>query len=179
MHDTPHGTEGVGRTVALFLLRLVALLAAASTARVSRAALRGRPPVARTSGFTVDEAVGNCGGFHILAAGHGTLRETLYFDNDGAPARLHVQARYAGTLTNSATGKAVTDATDAIHVFADLQRQTETYVGVFFNVNVPGEGVVALEVGRYVVESGADVSFIKGQFQVSEGGLPVLCSALE
>ena len=179
MRYTLHSTKGVRRPVVLSLLCLVALLAAAFTSRVSQAAPQGRPPVTRTSEFTVDEAVGNCGGFHILASGNGTLRETLYFDNDGSPARLHVQARYVGTLTNSATGRTVTDATDVLHVFVDLQRQTETYVGVFFNVNVPGEGVVALEVGRYVVESGTDISFIKGQFQVSEGGSPVLCSALE
>ena len=180
MFQTLHRFSGVTRLLILSVsVSLVAVPAMAFTCRISQAAPEGRPPITHTSQFTVDDAVGNCGGFHILARGNGTLRETLYFDDDGSPARLHVQARYGGTLTNSVTGKTVTDATDVIHVFVDLQRQTETYVGVFFNINVPGDGVVALEVGRYVVASGTSITFYKGQFEVSEGGLQVLCSALE
>ena len=160
------------------LAAALACMASATVARVAGAATQGSPPISQTSEFTVDEAVGNCGGFHIIASGSGLLRETLYFDNDGLPARLNVHGRYSGTLTNSSTGKTVADAPSIINIFVDLQGQTETYVGQFFNINIPGEGTVALEVGRYTVEAGGNITFIRGQFQVSEGGLAVLCSAL-
>lgn len=139
----------------------------------------GTPPVMQSFVFSVDnQQVGNCGAFHIIANGQGTINETIYFDDYGDPSRLSVHARYRGTLTNSVTGFSVADEPSVIHIFIDFNRLTETHVGQFFNINVPGEGTVALEVGRYVVDPTGNISFIHGQFDVSDGGLGVLCSAL-
>ena len=152
----------------------------APAAAFPEATSQGRPPVRHTSEFTLtDEVVGNCGGFQIIANGSGTTRETLYFDHDGLPIRLHFQGMANTALSNPLTDKTVYDTPSVAHIFVDFQRQTETHVGLFFNINVPGEGTVALEVGRYVVDVNGNITFIKGQFQVSEGGLAVLCAALE
>ncbi|HKY26948.1 MAG TPA: hypothetical protein VJM12_03295 [Pyrinomonadaceae bacterium] len=140
----------------------------------------GIPPITQTLAFSVDhELVGNCGSFHIIADGEGTIRETIYFNDGGDPSRVNVQARYRGTLTNSVTGAAVADEPSVIQIFVDFERMRETHVGQFFNINVPGKGTVALEVGRYVVDASGNISFIHGQFDVSDSGLGVLCAALD
>ena len=163
----------------LRLIACVALIGCTLSIAV-RGSLAGQPPITQTFPIIVDnEAVGNCGSFHIIANGEGTVRETIYFHDDGSPFRLNVHATYRGTLTNSVTGFSIADDPSVVQIFVDFDRFTETRVGQFFNINVPGEGTVALEVGRFVIDPSGEIVFLKGQFEVSERGTAILCAALD
>jgi len=138
-----------------------------------------RSPLIEESVFTIDnEAIANCGDFHIISNGSGTNRLITFFGGNGDPVRITFQGRYRGTLTNSATGFSLVDAPSVANIFVDLVQGTQTNVGAFFTVTLPGRGRVLMDAGRIVFSGSGDPIFIAGQHLPPDQSIDVLCNAL-
>ena len=126
----------------------------------------------------VNTPVANCGDFIMIADGEGTAKLTTYFNRQGDPIRLLFQGRYNGTLSNSVTGASIADAPSVANIFVDLVAGTQTNIGAFFTVTVPGEGVVFFEAGRIVFAGAGEPVFIAGPHLPPDESTAILCSAL-
>jgi len=136
-------------------------------------------PYTEQSDFVVEgEPMAGCGDFVIIADGAGTTRTTTYFDKDGAPIRVAFHGRYNGTMTNSSTGYSITDAPSVANITFDLVNGTQTNIGAFFTVTVPGVGAVLMEAGRIVFDGGGPPIFIAGPHLPPGAQIAVLCEAL-
>ena len=139
----------------------------------------GRAPIVDVESFTaVNELVANCGDFQILLNGSGTTRTTVYFDRDDNPVRLTFQGRASNTLSNSVTGNYLVDAPSVANIFVDLVAQTETNVGAFFTITVPGYGTLLMDTGRIVLDDQGNPTFIAGIHFPPDQQFDILCDAL-
>lgn len=116
--------------------------------------------------------------FHIIQSFTVKWRETLFFDNAGNPVRAQGHVMFSGTLTNSVTGTIITDAPDPQNWVYDFRDGTYAIHGLAWSINVPGEGIVLLDAGNIIFYPDGSV-VVHGPHQVYEGGLAVLCAALE
>ena len=123
--------------------------------------------------------IGNCGNFLVLSEGSGTGKLTTYFDRDGVPSRLLFQGRYRGTLTNSVTGFQITDDPSVANIFVDLKTNTQANVGTFYNITLPGQGVVLFETGRIVFGEDGFPTFIAGPHRPGDEIFDIICAALD
>src|SRR3712207_616716 len=98
--------------------RLCIVLAAVAALVLTAATARAAPSATAT---TVTPVAGRfpCDGFEALETATLVSRTTTFVDAAGAPVRAHIHNRYTGTLTNSVTGKTLTDAPDPSNVFLD------------------------------------------------------------
>ena len=157
-------------------LLLTALLALAPLG----SALAAKPEI-RTFEVPVEDAVaGTCGtgndAFDVVSNTIISVRETTFYDKDGNVDRLQVHLMFHGTLTNSSTGKTVTDQPDPINVF--IEDGVEREVGLIWHIVVPGEGVLVIEAGVRIKAEGEE-TIIHGPHPVLEGGFEVICQVLE
>jgi len=127
---------------------------------------------------TDHEPIARCGDFKIIADGVGSTRITTYFDSAGRPTRVVLHGRYEGLLTNSVTGYSITDAPSVANITVDLIQQTQTNVGAFFTITIPGKGVVFFDVGRLVFAGEGAPVFLAGQHHPPEESIGILCDAL-
>lgn len=125
-----------------------------------------------------NELFANCGDFLIIANGAGHSRLTTYFNRDGQPIRVQFHGHYSGTLTNSVTGASLVDSPSVANITFDLINGTQTNVGPFFNITVPGQGNVYFQVGRIVFDGNGPPVFIAGQQPPPPQTLAILCNAL-
>ena len=163
------------------LLYVGAVLATAfaAIAAAPLSASAAPPETTTTEILDINVPVENCGSFTIIANYTGTIKETLYFNNQGDPIRLLFQGRARGTLTNSVSGYSVKDAPSVRNGFVDLVKGTETDVGVDFHITVPGEGVVVLQAGRIVFNGGPPPTFVAGpHLGPPAESKAILCAAL-
>jgi hypothetical protein len=156
------------------------VMTALALALISVRAMAARAPLILDDDFVVtNEILGTCGDFQLVVNGAGTQRIWIYFDRDGVPIRAQLHGLYKGTITNSVTGAVLTDDPSAVHISVDLVTGTETRVGAFFTVTLPGKGVVMFEVGRLVFDaSGPPPVFIAGQQRPPDESIALLCDAL-
>jgi hypothetical protein len=145
----------------------------------STAAAVDRPLVEVTEFTTENEVMANCGAFLIIANGAGSIRLTTYFNREGDPVRSTFQGRYKGTMTNSVTGYSIADDPSVANIFFDLVQGTQTNIGAFFTVTVPGTGAVLIEAGRLVFDGGGPPVFIAGPHRPPNETIRVLCHALD
>ena len=124
--------------------------------------------------------LGTCGegadAFTVKSTTTVTSRLSTFFDKEGNVDRLRVHLRFARTLTNSRTGKVVTDTPDPSTYF--LEDGVLREVGLIWHIVVPGEGVLVIEAGVRILEEGED-PIIHGPHPVFEQGFEVICRALE
>jgi hypothetical protein len=143
------------------------------------ASARALPPVTERFSYTIEnEVVWSGPDFDIIANGTGTVRQTIFFDNEGNPVRVIFQGRYFGSLSNSVTGETVLDAPSMANIFVDLIEEEESHVGLFFGIEVPGLGTVARDAGR-VVGGPEGITAIYGPHEVLLRGLEVLADVLQ
>jgi hypothetical protein len=115
----------------------------------------------------------------------GAYRDTLYVDAAGNPVKEILTAQYGGPLTvtwtNPATG-ATLSSHEAVTLivyynpdgsFASLQN-----VGLVFNVTIPGQGPVLLDVGRVAIVAHKGIVFEAGPHQELNGDTAAFCAAL-
>ena len=140
---------------------------------------RAAGPLIEEFDFVVDqEPAGNCGDFHIVADGTGRVRITTFFDRDGNPIRVAFHGRYKGTLTNSVTGASLLDAPSVANITFDLINGTQTNIGAFFTVTLPGQGTILIEAGRIVFDGSGPPIFIAGPHLPPDEQISALCEAL-
>ena len=129
--------------------------------------------------FVIDhDFVANCGDFNIFADGSGRNRITTFFDREGNPIRLTFQGRYRGTLTNSVTGAYVLDAPSVANITVDLVVGTQTNIGAFFTVTLPGRGAILIDAGRIVFDGSGLPIFIAGPHRPPDESIGILCDAV-
>jgi hypothetical protein len=129
--------------------------------------------------FVVEgEPMAGCGDFEIIADGAGSNRITTYFDGSGAPVRVAFHGRYNGSMTNSVTGYSIMDSPSVANITFDLVQGTQTNIGAFFTVTVPGAGAVLMEAGRIVFDGSGPPIFIAGPHLPPGATIGALCEAL-
>ena len=162
------------------LLSLTTLLTVGAFLCLTASTVNAQKPFVEEFEFTEDGSpVGDCGNFLILSEGAGTGKLTTYFDHDGVPSRLLFQGRYRGTLTNSVTGFQITDDPSVANIFVDLTTNYQTNVGTFYNITLPGQGVILFETGRIVFGEGGLPTFIAGPHLPGDAQFEIICSALD
>ena len=120
----------------------------------------------------------SCGDFRIIVEGIGSNRLTTHYGADGAPIRVAFHGIYNGTMTNSATGKVLTDQPSVVSITTDLVAGTRTMIGAVWTVTVPGEGVVLVEAGRLVFDGAGPPVFLAGPHLPPADAIGALCAAL-
>jgi hypothetical protein len=96
-----------------------------------------------------------------------TDRVTLLFAANGAILRVDDHVFFTGTITNLDTGQTYRDPGHFLNRF-DVQTGMFTQYGLIFNITIPGQGVVALDVGLISFDPSGNV-VIHGPHQVFEG----------
>lgn len=124
------------------------------------------------------EPMADCGGFEILLYGAGTSHLTWFRDRDGAPRRVTLHGHYSGMMVNPLNGNTLFDAPSVAMVTLDVQSGVQTSVGTYWNVTVPGRGVIALEAGRLVFDGDGPPVFIAGPHLPPPQTIALLCDAL-
>jgi hypothetical protein len=134
-----------------------------------------------------------CNGAAIIETGNGVLSYMVFYNQDGNATRaiLHADqnARQGNTLTSSATGKSVPFNEHFTEHFefttpGDLDTATEQFTGLFYNVTVPGSGVVLHDVGRVSFDLFPHMTSMQGPHDVfaallgQSGALNQFCTAL-
>jgi hypothetical protein len=158
---------------------LACALAAILMAGFAPVAARAGEPLIETQDFVMNhEVIANCGDFKIIGDGVGYTRLWTYFDSAGDPVKLVLHGFAKGIMANSVTGKFLTDDPSVANITVDLIKQTETNIGAFFTITVPGSGIVYFETGRIVYAGDGTPIFMAGQHQTPAEFIPVLCEAL-
>ena len=60
----------------------------------------------------------------------------------------------------------------------DLVAGTQTNVGAFYTLTIPGEGAVLFEAGRLVFAGEGEVAFVAGPHRPADESVEILCNAL-
>jgi hypothetical protein len=124
------------------------------------------------------EPFASCGDFEMLADGAGTTHLTTYFDRSGTPSRVTLHGVYSGLLTNPLNGNTLVDAPSVPFVTLDLETGQQTSIGTYWNVTLPGVGVVVIEAGRLVFDGAGPPVFIAGPHLPPPETIARLCDAL-
>jgi hypothetical protein len=165
----------LGRTV--FLTALLALLFVPFSA-----ALAISPESWYWEGSGSDPGLIDCGSFFIDGEWSAWERGSLFFDSDGSLARVAIHHHFLGMLTNRDTGLTVRDE-GYFNVTIDVDANMQTLTGIRWNLNVPGEGVIALDAGTLVFDMATwEILHEGGPHQVLHGLVnpeAALCSTME
>jgi hypothetical protein len=131
----------------------------------------------------VDQAA--CPGLTLTSTVNGTIRTTLFFDENGEFVRDLVNADLHGSFTNVASGTSVdfvVAENSSFKVYPDGSA-TLAFNGLTGRATVPGQGLVAADVGRLVLffedENDVDPDVIFEAGRHDNGPFPGLCSVLE
>lgn len=135
------------------------------------------PPVEEKGSFSGFEKVTECGDFDIWDRFETFWSGKLFFDADGSPLRIVEHVWGSDTFINSVTGESVTGTINSGEI-VDLEAGTANQNGVIGRITVPGEGLVFVDVGRYVVGFDGDIKFLKGQHDFFEENFSGLCEVL-
>jgi hypothetical protein len=110
-----------------------------------------------------------CQGFIVLVTFKSEYNIVDFYDDAGQLVKQIRHVSFTGTLYNSTDlSKSVPYEGDFTRTF-DAVENTATYTGLHFRVHVPGEGVLALQVGRDIVDllSGQQV-FLDGNHNLAD-----------
>ena len=135
------------------------------------------PPAEETGSFSGFEKVADCDGFEIWDRYETFWSGKLFFDREGSPSRIVEHVWGSDTFINSVTGESVTGTINSGEI-VDLVAGTANQNGVIGRITVPGEGLVFVDVGRYVVTFDGDIEFLKGQHGFFESDFSRLCEVL-
>jgi hypothetical protein len=124
--------------------------------------------------------------FPLVEQVNGTIRDTLYFDQNGRVTREYISPQYQGTLTvawtNPLTGTSLSSheaSSLIIYYNPDGSFQKLMNQGLTFMVIVPGAGQPLLaDVGRIVIERGQGIAFAVGQHEELFGDTGAFCEYL-
>jgi hypothetical protein len=119
-----------------------------------------------------------CSGFNVIGNFSVERDDMTFFDSSGTPIKMVIHAHFVGTLTNSVTGKSLSDDGSRIITF-DLTNNTITNTGLNLKVVVPGQGIIVIDAGRIVRDAAGNVTFEAGPHDFFNNALQgPLCLAL-
>lgn len=107
----------------------------------------------------------------------GTLRITEFYDESGNLERIQIKGEDHGTATNPQNGKTASGRDNWLET-VDLRTGTYTIRGLYVRLNVPGHGVVLLDVGYAEFDGDGELVKLSGPHQAFEGDFAALCAAL-
>ena len=133
-----------------------------------------RAAINETYSFELD-----CGSFTGLSSGGFSGHETIFFDQVGNPLRIQGHLRYRATITNTATGKTLTDNA-AYNYKVDLVTGVVEVNGFVYNVKDRETGFRIKDIGRIVFDAAGNVTFEAGRHDADGFGdaTPLYCTAL-
>ena len=115
----------------------------------------------------------------------GAYKDTVYYDGAGHPVKEILTGQYGGPLTvtwtNPRSGATLSSHETApliVYYNPDGSFQSLQNVGVIFNVTIPGQGTVLLDVGRIVIVRHQGIVFVAGPHQEEQGDTAAFCAAL-
>jgi hypothetical protein len=126
----------------------------------------------------------HCDGFDIDLSTKGSFDGAVYFDQNGEVVKVIVHTHATDVLTNSVTGKTVTNRGVFEELFTridDTDDFLHSLAGYRFMANSPGEGVVIQDVGRILYSPDEEeILQLAGQHHVPDGpeAETVFCAAL-
>ena len=168
------------RSKAVVRMVLVSLLIILALAPFS-AAWAAPPEGWYWEGSGTDPGLVDCGDFIIDGQWTAWERGTDYFDNDGKWTGTTIHYHFLGKLTNRNTGLTIRDeGYETIKI--DPDSNTVMEVGLIWNLNVPGQGVVALDAGNLVFDMDTlEILHEGGPHQVLHGldVVETLCTYME
>lgn len=124
-----------------------------------------------------DEVIAECDGFVLTEDFLETGTTRTFFNRQGDPVRALITVKFVGVITNSASGNTYRDP-GYFSIIQDLRTGTETTVGLYFNIVVPGVGPVVADRGRIVFDANGDVVFQAGPHQILGGDDVDFCELL-
>jgi hypothetical protein len=123
--------------------------------------------------------------FPLLETVEGSYKDTLYYDAVGNPVKEILTAQYGGPLTvtwtNPLTGATLSSYEAApliVYYNPDGSFRSLQNVGLIFNVTIPGQGSVLLDVGRIVIVRHQGIVFEAGPHQEENGDTTAFCAAI-
>jgi hypothetical protein len=122
------------------------------------------PPTTETDHFAYALDI-DCGAFVLHEEGFFDVRTTTFYDRDGNPARVQLQAGFKGVIT-APDGTTIRDFGHFTQT-DDLTEGSTRFVGIAFNYVVPGRGGVAQDRGYLLIEPDGDV-VIHGPHEIFE-----------
>jgi hypothetical protein len=131
---------GWSRAVALPLALAVALLALPAPAAAV-------PPVRSEVEETFELVYEPCG---LTEVGERRRSYTTFLDHEGTELRTLQQVTFDGVITNPAMGETFRDRGHATVMHLSDFSTGFTLLGTVYNIRLPGEGVLLLDVGRLV-----------------------------
>jgi hypothetical protein len=134
-------------------------------------------PPERTTFTEEGSNIVECGAFMIVQDFTIVAREKVFFDRQGNPIRVIANIVWDGTLTNTTTGFTVRDNA-AWTFFLDFRTEIAREAGLIWNLNIPGQGIVALDAGTITYYPDGSVEY-SGPHQVFEEGEALLCSVMD
>ncbi|MGE5689560.1 MAG: hypothetical protein ACM33B_03290 [Pseudomonadota bacterium] len=163
-------------------MRLLAAVIAAAAVAVPTAAA-APPTVVTHEDVDFTRTIGVCG-FPVIAHSVGVFTVWQWYDESGAlvKERAHVEQGYTITWTNPANGRSIDTVLGGPVVveYAPDGSYTQTVMGRERLYIAPGQGPVAMQVGRIVFEVAADgtetVPFVAGRWDLDI--FPELCAYL-
>jgi hypothetical protein len=156
------------------------------TNKVQASATNGSPPMMTV--ISADATFMNdfdCA-FPLVEQITGTVRDTLYFDQNGMVIREFISPQFQGALTvtwtNPEAGKSLSSyeaSSLIIYYNPDGSFQKLMNQGLTFMVIVPGVGQPLLaDVGRIMIERGQGITFEAGVHQELNGDTAAFCHYL-
>ena len=124
--------------------------------------------------------------FPLVEQVTGTVRDTLYFDQNGMVVREYISPQFQGALTvtwsNPATGKSLfSHEASSLMIYYNPDGSFKKLMnpGLTFMVTVPSAGQPLLaDVGRIVIERGQGITFEAGMHQELNGDTAAFCAYL-
>lgn len=136
------------------------------------------PPVEVSGSDSGSVKVADCDGFELWDEYALSWSGKLFFDAQGAPSRIVLHVWGSDTFINMATKESVTGTINSGEI-VDLKARTANQNGQIGRITVPGEGLVFVDVGRYVISFDEDdPQFLKGKHDFFEGDFAGLCEVL-
>ena len=115
----------------------------------------------------------------------GSVRDTLFYRNDGTLEREFISPQFQGPLTvswtNLATGTRLSSHEASpltVYYNPDGSFQSIQNRGLTFHVSVPHVGQLLLDVGRIVIKRGQGITFEAGPHQELDGDTAAFCAYL-
>ena len=93
----------------------------------------------------------DCGSFQVLATFTVERQNITFYDEAGNKLRQIRHASFTGTLYNSVTGASL-PYEGAFNRTEDFVAHTVTFTGLRFAVQIPGQGILALDAGQTVLD---------------------------
>ena len=118
-----------------------------------------------------------CSGFNVIGDFTVERDDMTFFNSSGTPIEMVIHAHFVGTLTNSVTGKSLSDDGSRTITF-DLLNQTVTNTGLTLKVVAPGQGIIVIDAGRIVRDAAGNITFEAGPHDLFNQTLQPLCAAL-